>query len=129
MWNQKQDASGGLPWFREPERGERKTHSISSVTLKSRVRQGLLLEFLFISKPSRLCGFKKEIRKTGLTVALLWTRLQNRLQSRSNAICTRARECSSMKSSAKVGFFAFVPSGSIPEELVLSAWPTGLNEL
>jgi hypothetical protein len=33
-----------------------------------------------------------------------------------------------MKSSAKVSLFTFVPSGSIKEELVLSAWLTGLNE-
>jgi hypothetical protein len=37
-------------------------------------------------------------------------------------------ECSSMKSSAKVSLLALVPSGLIPEELVLSAWPAGLNE-
>jgi hypothetical protein len=44
------------------------------------------------------------------------------------SICWPEWECSSMKSSAKVSLFAFVPSGSIKEELVLSAWLTGLNE-
>jgi len=43
-------------------------------------------------------------------------------------ICRPERECSSMKSSAKISLFALVPSGSIPEELVLSAWPSGLKE-
>ena len=44
------------------------------------------------------------------------------------SICWPEWECSSMKSSAKVSLFTFVPSGSIKEELVLSAWLTGLNE-
>jgi hypothetical protein len=44
------------------------------------------------------------------------------------AICTRARECSVMKSSANVGRIALVPSSAIPVELALSAWHTCLNE-
>jgi hypothetical protein len=46
-----------------------------------------------------------------------------------NVICRPEWECSSTKSSAKVSLFLLAPSGSIPEELVLSAWPAGLNEL
>jgi len=46
----------------------------------------------------------------------------------SKSICRPEWECSSMKSSEKVNLFALTPSGSILEELVLSARLAGLNE-
>jgi hypothetical protein len=45
------------------------------------------------------------------------------------SICKPEWECSSMKSSTKVSFSLLAPSGSIPEKLILSALPAGLNEL